>query len=101
MKTLNDFKDEVAREDGYQYDGWQEMKDILKFHKEEHLILERLDLAAQRYAEYMAIEFAEFISNNKFSIITRDNIWTSELIEYSGCAYTTKELFDMFRKNKQ
>lgn len=44
-----------------------------------------------------AIDFADWINENRFSKYT-DNLWRSEDSFYSGCAYTTKELFEIFIK---
>lgn len=46
-----------------------------------------------------AIEFAEWISSNGFT--WGDSfLWVSNLIEYSGCVYTSPELFDLFKQRK-
>ena len=68
MKTLNDFKEEVAKEMGY-----ENYNQIFKT-TSKHSISECIEAAAERYAEYMAIEFVkhidtkylEAISDNKF-----------------------------------
>ena len=46
-----------------------------------------------------AVEFAEWISNNQFTMY--NNEWTSTKIHYSGCAYTTTELYSLFSSNKE
>jgi len=83
MKTLQDFKDELAREMGYI--NWEGMGKVY-IHIEAHKVLfERLEVVSQRYAEYMAIEFYK----HKISI-TND-----ALDEY----YSTE--YQNFRQNKQ
>lgn len=46
------------------------------------------------------IDFAEWIDKNKFSILTINNEWVSELLPYSGCLYTTKELIQIWREQQ-
>lgn len=46
------------------------------------------------------IEFAEWKGKEKFEWNIRYNNWTSQLIEYSGCLYTTKELFQLWKEQQ-
>lgn len=55
MKTLNDFKNEVAKENGYKH-----YKQI--FRTSTFSISDCIELAAERYAEYMAVEFVKHYS---------------------------------------
>ena len=50
--------------------------------------------------EQIAIEFAEWIGSNYFTQNDNEK-WCSELLYYSGCSYSTKELFQEFLKTKQ
>lgn len=45
----------------------------------------------------LAVEFADWIGNNYFEQ-NQDQIWTTELLKYSGCLYSTQELFNQFWK---
>lgn len=51
------------------------------------------------YNEEDIIEFAEWINKNMF-LQYADKLWSSSLIEYSGCLYTTKELFQLWKEQK-
>lgn len=42
----------------------------------------------------LSFDFANWISENKFTK-GKDYKWTSELLMYSGCAYSTAELFKL------
>ena len=67
------------------------------------LVVDR-QLAASKSAqitEDIVIEFAEWFGKEKFEWNIKYNNWTSQLIEYSGCVYSTKELFKHFLKTKQ
>lgn len=46
------------------------------------------------------IEFAVWKDKNKFSVISTKEDWVSELLEYSGCVYTTKELLELWKKQQ-
>ena len=50
--------------------------------------------------EQIAIEFAGWIGSNYFTQNDNEK-WCSELLHYSGCSYSTKELFQEFLKTKQ
>ena len=58
-------------------------------------------MTAEEITEQIACEFAEWKGKEKFEWNIRYNSWTSLLIEYSGCVYTTKELFQEYLKSKQ
>ena len=45
----------------------------------------------QQYVQQYAEGFAEWISNNQFTMYNYK--WTSTKIHYSGCDYTTSELY--------
>ena len=83
MKTINDFKEEVAKEMGY--NDWKQ--DQLLF-KHEYILHQ---ISAERYAEYVAICFCE-----NLKAYTRE----ADVI-IGNDERTSKELFDIFRKNKQ
>lgn len=55
MKTLNDFKDEVAKEDGFI--SWESLLAISKT----FYIDVKYSQVANRYAEYMAVRFQYWI----------------------------------------
>lgn len=85
MKTLNDFKDEVAKENGY-----KDWKDLM-LNNFDIYVDKKADLAAERYAEYVAICFCEYLKD-----YTRE----ADVI-IGNDERTSKELYDIFRKNKQ
>lgn len=76
MKTINDFKEEVAKEEGY-----ESAKTLSRW---------AADQAAERYAEYMCICFCEDLKD-----YTRE----SETI-LGHDERTVKELYDIFKSNK-
>lgn len=58
MKTINDFKNEVAQSNSLGYKNWEDMVEQLGFNEiSSTLLFERLQYAAEKYAEYIAIEF--------------------------------------------
>lgn len=54
-------------------------------------ILETILPTEQQYIQQYAEGFAEWISNNQFTMYNYK--WTSTKIHYSGCDYTTSELY--------
>lgn len=46
------------------------------------------------------IEFAEWKGKEKFEWNIKYNNWTSQLIQYSGCVYTTKELLKLWKEQQ-
>ena len=87
MKTLNDFKNEIAREPYYNYDNWKEMEQSLFNSKEGFLLIKRLEIAAERYAKYISIEFQEWLA--KGNDYLHDNI-----VQHT---HSSKELFEIFK----
>lgn len=83
MKTLNDFKNEVAKENGY-----ENYKQIFRTSK--FSISDCIELAAERYAEYMCICFCEELKD-----YTRESKTILGHDERSA-----KKLYDIFRQNK-
>ena len=78
LKTLDDFKDEVARE---MLD--KPFKELVAI----PIIVQCCDIASQRYAKYIAIEFAKWRSANRmFSI--------------AGMDFTFDQEFDQFIKER-
>lgn len=76
MKTLNDFKHEVAQEEGY-----ESAKTLSSW---------AADQAAERYAEYMAVCFCEELKDytrESESILGHDE-------------RSAKQLYDLFKANK-
>ena len=49
--------------------------------------------------EQIAIEFAGWMGSNYFTQNDNEK-WCSELLHYSGCSYSTEELFQQFLKTK-
>jgi hypothetical protein len=45
-----------------------------------------------------AVRFAEWVSNNQFTMY--NNEWVSTKIHYSGCSYTTDELYTEYLNHK-
>jgi len=53
--------------------------------------------------EIEAVEFAEWIDKNEFTRTITFNfnpLWVSNNIYYSGCQYTTKQLYEIFKNQK-
>jgi hypothetical protein len=67
-----------------------EFKNLCRNKKESKIIMDRI-------TRLTAIDFANWISENRFSKGT-NNLWISEDSFYSGCAYMTSELFEIFIK---
>lgn len=89
MKTLENFKDQIAQDDSLGYYDWDEMIksfDTIEF----SLIIERLEQAAELYAEYMAIEFDNWAYNNC------EDVDGGRI--YKGKTYSTKELYKIFKQ---
>ena len=65
-----------------------------------HAITNRHDYYVEiDYNPNEAIEFAEWVGENYF--IQNDNeSWATELLKYSGCIYTTEELFKIFKQEQ-
>lgn len=57
-------------------------------------------IAAAEITEKIAIEFAGWMGSNYFTQNDNEK-WCSELLHYSGCSYSTEELFQEFLKTKQ
>ena len=57
-------------------------------------------MESEKVTEQVAIDFADWLAQNYFEQ-NQSEKWTSELIVFSGCIYTTKELFQEFIKTKQ
>ena len=53
-----------------------------------------------QFTEEDMIEFAVWKDKNKFSVISTKEDWVSELLEYSGCVYTTKELLQLWKEQQ-
>lgn len=51
------------------------------------------------FSEEDMIEFAKWVNKNRF-LQHADKLWSSSLIEYSGCLYTTKELLQLWKEQK-
>lgn len=47
----------------------------------------------------LAVEFTNWIAVNNF-MQYQDKLWSTDLAYYSGCVYTTEELFKEFELNK-
>lgn len=52
------------------------------------------------FSEEDMIDFILWKDENKFSVISTKEDWVSELLEYSGCVYTTKELLQLWKEQK-
>ena len=52
------------------------------------------------FSEEDMIAFAEWLDENRFSILTINKEWASEILQYSGCVYTTKELLQLWKEQK-
>ena len=70
-------------------------KEVLK-HVED-IIIENQGL---KLNQDLAIEFADFIGDIGFKQ-SLGLKWTTELLVYSGCIYSTKELFELFLKERK
>lgn len=60
-------------------------------------------IAAKKSAEItenISIEFAEWITS-KYFLQYAGKLWASDLPIYSGCSYSTKELFQEYLKSKE
>ena len=99
MKTLQDFKDEVARENSYI--NWKDLKN-----QQDNLTNSydyETDLAAERYAEYMAIEFNEWSEGSKeaYEFWKKNKSYpTMDGSHNKQNSKKRKELFNIFRQNK-
>ncbi len=57
----------------------------------------------KQVGETEAVEFAEWIDKNEFTRTITFNfnpLWVSNNIYYSGCQYTTKQLYEIFKNQK-
>ncbi len=62
MKALDDFKDEVAQQNGLGYDNWKHMVEALGVgFIELDMIIERLEMASELYTKYLLIEFMKYL----------------------------------------
>ena len=52
------------------------------------------------FSEQDMIDFVLWKDENKFSVISTKEDWVSELLEYSGCVYTTKELLQLWQEQQ-
>lgn len=55
---------------------------------------------ASKLTEQVSIEFAGWLGQNYFEQ-NQSEKWTSKLLVFSGCIYSTSELFQQFLKTKQ
>lgn len=57
--------------------------------------------ACEKEMKDEAIEFAEWCDRNGFQRISANTInWVSDDINYSGCVYTSGELYQQWKENK-
>ena len=52
------------------------------------------------FSEDDMIEFAVWKEENRFSVISTKEHWVSELLNYSGCVYTSKELLQLWKEQQ-
>ena len=52
------------------------------------------------FSEQDMLDFVLWKDENKFSVISTKEDWVSELLEYSGCVYTTKELLQLWKEQQ-
>ena len=52
------------------------------------------------FSEQDMLDFVLWKDENKFSVISTKEDWVSELLEYSGCVYTTKELLQLWKEQR-
>ena len=52
------------------------------------------------FSEQDMLDFVLWKDENKFSVISTKEDWVSELLEYSGCVYTTKELLQPWQEQQ-
>ena len=52
------------------------------------------------FSEQDVFDFVLWKDENKFSVISTKEDWVSELLEYSGCVYTTKELLKLWKEQR-
>ena len=52
------------------------------------------------FSEQDMLDFVLWKDENKFSVISTKEDWVSELLEYSGCVYTTKELLQPWKEQQ-
>ena len=52
------------------------------------------------FSEQDMLDFVLWKDENKFSVISTKEDWVSELLEYSGCVYTTKELLQLWQEQQ-
>lgn len=88
MKTLQDFKDKLAQVEGYFNWGYLEAANTPNYI--DSICIELADKAAKIYAEYMAIEFDNWIFNNC------EDVDGGRI--YKGKTYSTKELYEIFKE---
>ncbi len=88
LKTLKDFQDEVAQREGHtNFDELTQFRGVV-------MIEMCNEQVAELYAEYMAIEFAEFIDKNCDSEIEAG-------YGYKNKTYSRKELYNIFREENK
>ena len=102
IHTNNHFKDYWKKEDGSEMKRYEISSSMMtNMLCEVSAFMSGYNKAKETYSNYDEdmTEFAEWINKNKF-LQYADKLWSSSLIEYSGCLYSTKELLQLWKSQK-